>query len=72
MKMGPFTLSPGQYSLTKGVLSVAGVLLLLILGIVTLRAGKKSARHTVANPGNRHDRAGVADVVAQRLLARGA
>ena len=51
VKMGPFTLSPGQYSLTKGVLSVAGVLLLLILGIVTLRAGKKSARHTVANPG---------------------
>ena len=43
VKMGPFTLSPGQYSLTKGVLSVAGVLLLLILGIVTLRAGKKRA-----------------------------
>ncbi|MGD8108724.1 type III secretion system inner membrane ring lipoprotein SctJ [Pantoea sp. FN0302] len=51
VKMGPFTLSPGQFSLVKGVLSVAGILLLLLVGVMALRSGKKGARTAVATPG---------------------
>ncbi len=51
VKLGPFQLSPEQFSLIKDALTVAGIALLLIAAMLVMRTGKKPGKSSPA-PGS--------------------
>ncbi|WP_213989514.1 type III secretion inner membrane ring lipoprotein SctJ [Sodalis sp. dw_96] len=53
VKLGPFQLSPEQFSLIKGALTVAGITLLLIAAILMIRIGRKPGKPAPAPHGGK-------------------